>query len=158
MTLEHQCCTLDQAKKLRELGVKQESYFVWKCNDIQEVVSTEQFKRWCEEYLPGCNDYYSAFSVAELGIMLPEDFIKFFDFPGYVTPKSQEYELSFRQWFFKNGEGNRTFGCRYDYMGNINISTGNFLGTEAQARAAMLIHLIENNLVEVSEINNRLNK
>lgn len=126
MQLSDQVCSLIQAKRLKELRVNQESYFVWKTNEIQEVVSTSQFKKWCEEYLPTCNDYYSAFNVAELGIMIGENF--------YST-------LENNHW---------TINAHHEWIENI------FMTTEAQARAELLIYLIENKIVSVEEINERL--
>lgn len=126
--LSDQVCSLIQAKRLKELGVNQESYFVHKINEIQDVVSTSQFKKWCEEYLPTCNDYYSAFSVAELGIALPPN--------GRTIFKVHD------GWEFTIGTSDWKDWRRYS--------------TEAQARAELLIYLIENKIVSVEEINERL--
>lgn len=111
MNLQYQVCTIEQAKKLKELGVKQESITTW-YEDMPTIgtvvmytvgdISVKQF---------------AAFTCAELGIMI-----------GSYN-ENDMYEI--------NGE---TYP------------------TEAQARAALLIHLIENKIVEVSEINDRLNK
>src|SRR3990167_1449222 len=75
MKLENQVCSLELAKRLKELGVKQESLFywsipVWKSDDLPEphIGIVE----------PGCNygddeiyHHASAFTVAELGEMIP---------------------------------------------------------------------------------------
>jgi hypothetical protein len=66
MKLEHQCVNLELAKKLKELGVEQESYFTWE----------ERGSGYAELFLSkgtSCaHKYYSAFSVAELGELLRE--------------------------------------------------------------------------------------
>jgi hypothetical protein len=74
MKLEDQCVSLDLAKRLKELGVKQESLFYW-VGDFLLV-----FKTAVGVYAQsgaGVNDRYldkhnntSAFTVAELGEML----------------------------------------------------------------------------------------
>jgi len=67
MKLEDQVCSLELAKKLKELGVKQESYWSWLKGDADYGD---------EPYLLGCTtkleeDECSAFTVAELGEKLP---------------------------------------------------------------------------------------
>src|ERR1051325_10817319 len=62
MQLEQQVCSLELAKRLRELGVKQESYFYWFFEEYNHEpvgwrIQTEEGD-------------YSAFTVAELGEML----------------------------------------------------------------------------------------
>ena len=59
MKLEDHVCTLEQAKRFKELGVNQNSLFYWKENDIQNVVTESRMKEWIEKYLPLINDYYS---------------------------------------------------------------------------------------------------
>src|SRR5262252_9202184 len=67
--LEQQCVSLELAKRLKELGVKQESVWGW----MQESVS--------KQYWLGLSDdkktfaVASAFTVSELGEMLPECYI-----------------------------------------------------------------------------------
>ena len=46
MNLEKQCCSLDLAIKLNELGITQKSWFYWKQNEIQTVVTERQMKEW----------------------------------------------------------------------------------------------------------------
>lgn len=76
MKLEDQVCSLELAKRLKELGVKQKtSYFTWIVYDHPDLgtelaVSDDVIWRAKEEH------HYSAFSVAELGEMLPREIIK----------------------------------------------------------------------------------
>jgi hypothetical protein len=92
MNLEEQVCSLELAKRLKELNVEQDSLFCWINN--------------CDlEYLPleirNKNVVYAAFTVAELGEMLP----------------------------------------------NFNVIYTLFDRNEANARAKILIYLIENKLI-----------
>jgi hypothetical protein len=123
MTLESQVCSLESATKLKELGVQRESLFYhhaslnkisWR-GDIP--ISRSEFG---DRYIP-------AFTVAELGEMLPTD---------YCLSGKTEYEEPFR-----------AFWC-----GLENISWL-WAETEAEARAQMLIHLLENHLVTAEDIN-----
>lgn len=83
MKLEQQVCSLELAKKLKELGVKQESAFVWSVPNPEkgrnereklvlgkycEVMLCHKARDWGEAF-----DVYSAFTVAELGEMLPAE-------------------------------------------------------------------------------------
>lgn len=77
MELEKQVVSLELAKKLKELGVKQDSYFWWVREDLKRTESNENpWMLWDEtaisEYETGKEiDWVSAFTVAELGEMLP---------------------------------------------------------------------------------------
>lgn len=83
MKLESQVCSLDLAKRLEELGVKQESMFFW--NGKREYIRTglgahdgvnEAWRKddkltWeigrIESEHPSCEESCAAFTVAELG-------------------------------------------------------------------------------------------
>jgi len=135
MKLENQVCSLELAKKLKELGVKQESLFYWCEYKDQFVIpiKTKPYvifgnRKWKKELL------ISAFTVAELGEMLP-----------HRIPNHQKVNpYSFIDVdFYKNPSG--------FYQGWINNSRVTscviMSDTEANARAKMLIYLIENNLL-----------
>lgn len=65
MELEKQVCNLELAKKLKELGVMQESYLIW-IRGYQEdswSLTVSKFNHHVNRY--------AAFTVAELGEMLP---------------------------------------------------------------------------------------
>ena len=77
MKLENQVCSLDLAKRLKELGVNQESLWWW----VEDIASNihlcyinkaDMFHsiKIAKEPLPV--NSYSAFTVAELGEMLPD--------------------------------------------------------------------------------------
>ena len=83
MELSKQVCNLELAKKLKELGVPQESLFYWEKiqresfilslrEKLMEIVDESEEGGWTflEEGLSK-GDVYSAFTVAELGEMLP---------------------------------------------------------------------------------------
>ncbi len=125
MKIEQQVCTWEQAKKIKELGITQtSSYFYWHFGAVSET--------WilinCEDSDIDANDF-SAYTVAELGVMMPS---------GYDTMHST---MGGRRWFDLDGMDDREY-----------------YKTEAEARAAMLIYLLENNILKVDEVNNRLQK
>lgn len=123
MKLEDQVSSREPSERLKELGVKQESHFWWGHWDFAPDSpfvwdgsadgNTED-----DTKIKRC----SAFTVAELGEMLPRiDFC----FEKY---NSKRWEF----WFDGKYEGRKQFqDC-----------------TEADARAKMLIYLIENKLVK----------
>ena len=116
MKLEQQVCSLQLAAWLKELGVKQNSYFAW-CNGViprQHIYGSQR------EAAP------SAFTVAELGEMLPP-----------IT-------YSRRKHGYPNGNGKDEWAVsRYPKPRTLHAAT------EADARAKMLIYLIENKLLTV---------
>ena len=71
MKLEQQVCKLKYSKKLEELGVEQDSYFWWNtaCTDRKPVLDEHNYSE--RETYP-FEVSYSAFTVAELGEMLPD--------------------------------------------------------------------------------------
>lgn len=136
MTLEQQVCSLDLAKRLKELGVKQESYVYWIMNWDSDY--PEEGHWWSlaqkHELITG-REQYSAFTVAELGEMLP--------YSGDVSyPTGYLHTVKIDQNNYRscyaNGAG--VMG----YKGELLQQVAN---TEANARAKMLIYLLENKLI-----------
>lgn len=66
MTLEKQVTGLDISQRLKELGVKQESLFWWYSTNNGWMITAEP-ANWMDEKT-------SAFTVAELGELLPAHF------------------------------------------------------------------------------------
>jgi hypothetical protein len=137
MKLEDQYTTLYQSKKLKELGIDQSTQWYW-CYPINDkMISTKMqliHTSVTYDYLSD-NDgdefdhaIASAFSVAELGVLLPS---------GYDTMHSTD-------------EGWRG----YDHDGN-DFQVEAFK-TEAECRASMLIELLQRNIVTAEECNKRL--
>lgn len=125
---------MELAEKLKELGVPQDSFFLWysgtEPDTLWRVDAFEQHPTtdWALTH--------SAFTVAELGEMLPR----------HLQLNGFSFELSiFRSsvWrFYYGGPGNPN---------GIFLTAGND-DTEADARAAMLIYLIENNLLDALNV------
>lgn len=127
MKLANQVVSLELAKRLKELGVKQESYFYWIYTDgvlpdgtRDKIVAGNTLgdSHW---ELGGEQDTYSAYTVAELGEMLP---------PGIA--------------YMCRENDNKWFCASVPYK--VNPAT-NISNTEADARAKMLIYLLENKLI-----------
>lgn len=141
MDLEKQICGIELAKKLRELGVKQESIFWHWATDVEEdgltwwTVSEKEPRRGKKVRELSTPRHYrgkvSAFTIAELGEMLPGAFQSGKRPYEGASPKEHLYEC----W-------------PYEPVHGKNIPTQTAL-TEADARAKMLIYLIENKLVMV---------
>ena len=124
MNLEDQCISLEYAKRLKELGVRQKSlyYITSKNNDVVIVYSPNESlnEKW-----------YSAFTVAELGVMLPHSIRNSELYYKKEVIEGKVFEISYHHY---NRKG--TLIRDMDIVVNAK---------EADARAIMLIHLIENN-------------
>jgi hypothetical protein len=133
ITIDEQLCPLSQAKRLKRLGVSQDAYFQhWFVKG--KYVGSD----WYGSHGVGAfSESFAAYSVAELGIMLPDN-IEMFKRYG-------KHELSVMKNLYpmpQIKEGFNWFTVKGD--------------TEAEARAEMLISLIEAQLVKVDDINLRL--
>lgn len=116
MNIEEQVINLDLAKRLKELGVKQDSLFYWEY--IDENAYGVKFFPYCTPINNSVFIHYSAFTVAELGQLLPcyhYETIISLRFIGFHCP---HFGISFKD------------------------------DTEANCRAKMLIYLIENGLIK----------
>ena len=145
MKLEDQVCSLELALKLRELGVKQDSYFYY-C-----------YSKRCEQYFIYSQDEldnydrredlmvreYSAFSVAELGIIL----------------SSNKNLIIISDFSFYEGINKVMYSCAFEILDRIEQPlTETSDEKESDARSKMLIYLIENKFVTVEEINARMSE
>lgn len=119
MPLSSQCVSLPLAKRLKELGVRQESLFYWSRRREEEAHELSfgflgPFESKDKE------PHISAFSSGELGEMLP--------FKDY----------NFRTTI--DGLG------RWDFQASLWATQAK---TEADARALMLIHLLEQKIITI---------
>lgn len=131
MQVEKQCCNLQQAKRLNDLGVCQGySIFFYNASDDKSVAKLIMNSHPKDGYdADMSNTCYSAFTDSELGVMLPL---------GYYTSTR---DFNHNDWM------------GYDHDGDYIIGP---FKTEVECRAEMLIQLIENKLITVQEINTRL--
>ncbi|MFA5696569.1 MAG: hypothetical protein WC917_03955 [Bacilli bacterium] len=140
MKLEQQVTSLELSKKLKELGVKQESLFYW-VKHRQTAFPDE--KIMLKENIYGYNKLephafqfeiiFSAFTVTELGKILVEKGIRDFPFIEYYSHENAEC-WKFKNPFTKYAEEIMVAG-RVD---DLNI---------ADVFSKMLIYLIENKLI-----------
>ena len=136
MKLEQQVCSLELAKKLKTLGVKQESFWYWDFYDTDKIINHCDWLNWTAESQRDSTwremalaKTASAFTVAELGEMLPEE--------EYVSVRQCE------TWYgLKSGEPNSQ-----EFFKELAQAD-----TEADARAKMLIYLLENNLIDPQKV------
>lgn len=133
MKLEQQVTSLEISKRLKELGVNQESYFYW-------ITFGQEPEIIRPNYLiekNGQEDMYSAYSSAELGEMLPKRIQGMLEKGGATIHYfSQHYTaLDFVFIKYTDSEGFNLISVHGD--------------TEADARGKCLIYLIENNLIEL---------
>lgn len=137
MTIEDQVCSLELSKHLKELGVEQESLFYWtELHDGDEWATDGNEPRIFNEKL-GSYIQSSAFTVAELGEMLP------------VT-----ITVGYKHFYFCCNKTIHNNRCGYESENGIwgNVDETHLVGegkTESDARAKMLIYLLENNLVKI---------
>lgn len=137
MKIEDQVCSLELAKRIKELGVKQESLFWFDINPRPKNERTESELAGKIVYLCGYStpkiNFYSAFTVAELGEMLPQD---------AISGKTVKVALKDGKWVCSLSVTDNNDEVHY-FAGEAKYDQ-----TEANVRAKMLIYLIENKLKE----------
>ena len=136
MKLKNQVCNLELAQKLKSLGVKQKSIFHW-----HDDGSTD--KPYISFEYRGSVDsiWCSAFTVAELGEMLPER-------------EETDYRVSFINIHKnKTSNGNGTWTVKFVWRTLENQHAANdakyitYDNNLADALAKMLVRLLENHLI-----------
>lgn len=130
LPLEQQVVSLPLAQRLKELGVKQESLFTWM--KPYRDAEWKLYYKW-----KNVSDVVvSAFTVAELGEMLPEELR---DEEDDSLHHLRSYPIGAHwacAYVFHNGDDG-TWSTTYVEKAR----------TEADARAKMLIYLLENNVI-----------
>lgn len=142
MKLEEQVVSLELAKRISKLGVKRISLYVYYDKHTDEEGTHFKLGTW-NEPAPHYVVYpdagiYGAFTVAELGEMLPEEIP---DEPEGTWHHLRTYPVGAHwacAYVYHNGEDG-TWSTTYVEKAR----------NEADARAKMLIYLIENNLITV---------
>lgn len=154
MQMTQQVCSLELAKKLKELGVKQESLFY---HFIGAVTGNHDLRMGWDSKgdINFTNSQtYSAFTVAELGELLPRYIadadqplsgVKGKQYPLIIECLADDYssDNKINGWRIRYGDTKVKFESEY----KLNSAGIYYIGNEADARAKMLIHLIENKLI-----------
>ncbi len=142
LDLSSQVCNLELSRKLKYLGVKQDSYFCWYAfeNPLSGILKEEDVNqdRWgigtSRDCSKGGADWtYSAFTVGELGDMLP-------------------YNIDTRNTFFHLRIEKMPAYFRVTYFADEGGLLNTFIDSiESDARAKMLVFLLENKLMSLPE-------
>ena len=148
MRLEKQVCSVELAKRLKELGVAQRGQYTWVwsslVNEYQLSSRTSEQVELLRKAHPNSVElaemekkgWFSAFTVSELGEMLPN---------CYDTMRATGRNEAVRT--------NEWIG--YDNSGEP-MNLGNSYYTEADCRAALLISTISDKQDKIDNINQRL--
>lgn len=156
MDLSKQVVSLEQAERLRELGVEQTGYFMWQeTGNPDPTMPQETIGRYGREAYDNIG-IASAFTVAELGVMLPDGADCF----GKHWAQFQTFRVikgvqPSQQWCCYCDESSPS-GVNDQGDDYYKVAKKVYGQTEAQARAAMLIYLLENKLTTDEECNKRL--
>lgn len=144
MKLEQQCVSLELAKKLKELGVKQDSLFYWYSTKLHkekdEFVNYGDLEKESQHLFP-TKIICSAFTVAELWSLLPKEL--YVPYKGN-SGKKRKYPQHIHLFSYGDGQG----VCVNYTGGNTQETLYRKGDTMANALAIMLIWLIENKYLE----------
>jgi len=144
LPLNQQVCSLELAQKLKALGLRQDTLHWW--TDLAHPGDGDWELDWPVRKTGG-EPFYAAYTVAELGEMLPKD-------PYWISAKSfwatdsvpapQTESQPDKRWLAGILDENLVPGT---LALKWKVDTCNYAPTEVDSRAKMLIYLIENNLV-----------
>lgn len=142
MKLEQQVTSLELSKKLKSLGVPQESLFKWVSQMSSGTLSPRYFDIAIiptSQFVPGaCEIVCSAFTVAELGEMLKGEQVSHFGSTAYATLAKPQWWITGGKWLPEKQ--------KYDHFESDENKW-------ADALAKMLIHLIEQGIVKHGIVN-----
>ena len=112
--LEQQVTSLELSKQLKELGVKQDSLFSW--IEYDNGGAHVEMTKWAKTQYGGIGrkekDLFAAFTVAELGEMLPQgthsfkfaesDYRVWNETVSFSEPKEADARAKMRIWLIEN--------------------------------------------------------
>lgn len=139
MKLEQQVVSLELAQKLKELGVKQESLFYWFHLYVTGCGEGDELNYGLPPEQKNITDVCSAFTVAELGDMLPKGVNSM---KAYANARDGVVVADRTWWCWKYKdyrEGIEHVHDKHEF----------YADTEADARAKMLVYLLENKLITI---------
>lgn len=141
-------CTLEQAKKLQELGISQQSLFYYVKNEDYDRLSEDDIYHvhvkfeddgFCliegEDWMHEIHnwEHYAAFTSQELGEIVNK---------MLVTWSQDNGKFVKYQFYFEPAINDMNY--HYIYNDFNNEKESNYIMPEAQARAEFLIYLLEN--------------
>lgn len=128
MKFDQQVCNLELAEQLKELGVKQKSLFVWSVSSLT-TMEPEITTLIYAASIHGKGIDCSAFTVAELGEMLPSDIVSY-------TKLGMGYAWQVHLEMLDD-----------DFPPKLKEKNFQSADNEADARAKMLIYLLEHKII-----------
>ena len=148
MELKDIVCSLEYAKNLEELGIKQDSLF-YHCKEKGfgspfNVIKDRNIASQGYNQHMSIHKIASAFTSDELGRMLPKE----------IKIENICYYLEIAMGNTNNSKWLIMYNASYENRSKQLYYTKE--KKEADARAKMLIHLIKNNLIKVSNINEKI--
>jgi hypothetical protein len=160
MKIENQVCLLEQAKRLKELGVAQTGLFTYNQHSYK-IAGAAEDGFWSVLMKRTSDSFYSAFTVAELGVMLPDYLPNTGNLEiGKAGTDHFNINRTVNKWWYNVSYW--TWETKETRSGDIYLSRKDLhlqqKDTLAQAMGEMLIFLLENNLITAEEVNERLCK
>jgi hypothetical protein len=151
MKIEDQVCTAEQGMRLKELGICQESIFYRNSCYSELLMKGRLVTKYGTQYkkilVKDDIASHSAFTTAEIGVMLP----------GIIN------NCRLTQWVVTGDNDNTiSYGIQYRFRGDDPVNNGTypdrsiFGDTEAIGRSNLLIALLEEKTITPEEVNQRL--
>lgn len=152
MKLEQQVCALEQAKRLKELGITCKPFFYHVHLPETKYRSGNHWTIGDSHFIEGMTDIQEllpAFTVAELGVMLPR---------GIKHKDGEYYFMSSHSNGVDDREGKIVVWYEDNNLDPENEVLEQYFSedSEAEARAALLIYLLENKLITAEQVNTSL--
>lgn len=143
MKLQDQVTSLELSKRLKELGVKQESFFAW--TDVPrssgtnpEIVWLDMDEHEVHSHTWKRSDFYAAFTATEAEVMLPREVNI-----SYKNGKPRDGGHWLKLQRVAKGYNVMYLNRRYDSDSWLDVSGE----TIAEASGLMLAYLLEHNLI-----------
>lgn len=157
MNISDQVLSISLSKKLKELGIKQDSLFYWFDMETHHYLFCKEYEQYSKHVNLDINNGFSAFTVSELGQLLPT----VLNISRTIKLDNKEKEINY-EYHIKISHFGTSDHWQCSYIG-YPVLEGILLheiGSSAfgendekmvDAIAKMVIYLIENNLMIIDD-------